>query len=272
MRNILVFALILIIGISGCKNKKAETKTNRIVEIETEFGKMKVKLYDQTPKHRDNFIKLVKSGFFDGTLFHRVIDGFMIQGGDPSSKNAQPGEYLGEGGPGYQLDAEIHTELFHKKGVLAAAREGDDVNPDRKSDGSQFYLAQGRVYKSDEIDKVVESINDVRRSRIFNRLGKKEEGNMQELQRRGNMESLQEAIDALNKEVDSIWENEKLKLTEEQKKVYTTVGGIPQLDGHYTVFGEVIEGLDIIDKIAELERDKFDRPRKDIKMKIRVLE
>lgn len=271
MRKVLLFALVLTLGLGACKNKKFESKPDRVVLIETEFGNMKIKLYDETPKHRDNFVKLAQKGFFDGTLFHRVIDGFMIQGGDPDSKEAQPGQQLGEGGPGYQIDAEFKKELFHKKGVLAAAREGDKVNPERKSAGSQFYLAQGRVYQPEEIDAMVEKINDRRRSHIFNRLreGKKKE--IEELQKIGDMIKLQEIVDALNVEVDKLWEKDKLVLTEEQKKAYTTVGGIPHLDGLYTVFGEVIEGMDVIDKIAKAEKDKFDRPRTDIKMKVKVL-
>lgn len=271
MRRLAIFAIALAIAASSCKNKKAEPKTDKVVLIETEFGKMKIRLYDETPMHRDNFVKLAEKGFFDGTLFHRIIDGFMIQGGDPDSKEAKPGQRLGEGGPGYQIDAEIKKELFHKKGVLAAAREGDKTNPERKSAGSQFYIAQGRVYQPDEIDNVVEKINNKRRTYIFERLkeGKKKE--MDDLQKSGDMIKLQEVVTALNTEVDKLWENDKLVLSEEQKNAYTTVGGIPHLDGLYTVFGELIEGMDVIDKIAKQEKDNFDRPLKDVKMKVRVL-
>lgn len=266
-----MLVLVIALSMSGCKNKKALSKTDKVVLIETEYGNMKIKLYDETPKHRDNFIKLADKGFFDATLFHRVIDGFMIQGGDPDSKNAKSGQRLGEGGPGYQVEAEFRKELFHKRGVIAAAREGDAVNPERKSAGSQFYIAQGRVYKPEEIDSVVEKINRRRRSMIFDRLKEGKRKEMDDLQKSGDMIKLQEVVNSLNQEVERIWEKEKLQLTEEQKTAYTTVGGIPHLDGQYTVFGEVIEGMDIIDKIAAVDRDKYDRPLKDVRMKVKIL-
>jgi cyclophilin family peptidyl-prolyl cis-trans isomerase len=272
MRKILIITVILALAISGCKNKKSIQKTDRVVLIETEYGNMKIKLYDQTPKHRDNFIKLADKGFFDGTLFHRVIDGFMIQGGDPDSKEAKPGQRLGEGGPGYQIDAEFRKELFHKRGVIAAAREGDQVNPERKSAGSQFYIAQGRVYKPEEIDNIVEKINNRRRLMIFENLKEGKNKEIQDLQQKGDMIKLQGVVDSLNTKVDELWEKDKLVLSDEQKNAYTTVGGIPHLDGQYTVFGEVIEGMDVIDKIAAVAKDKYDRPLKNVKMKVKVLE
>jgi len=271
MRKILMFTVVLAIAISGCKNKKAAQKTDKVVLIETEFGNMKVKLYDQTPKHRDNFVKLADKGFFDGALFHRVIDGFMIQGGDPDSKEAKSGQRLGEGGPGYQIDAEFCKELFHKRGVIAAAREGDKVNPERKSAGSQFYIAQGRIYKPEEIDNIVERINNKRRVMIFERLKEGKNKELEELKKTGDLIKLQEVVNSLNTEVDKIWEKDKLVLSDEQKKAYTTVGGIPHLDGQYTVFGEVIEGMDVVDKIAAVNKDNYDRPLKDLKMKVKVL-
>ena len=271
MRKILIFTVIIAMTICGCKNKKESQKTDRMVLIETEYGNMKVLLYDKTPKHRDNFLKLADKGFFNGTLFHRVINGFMIQGGDPDSKEAKPGQRLGEGGPGYQIEAEFRKELFHKRGVIAAAREGDKFNPERKSAGSQFYIAQGRVYKPEEIDNLVEMISNKRRVMIFERLKEAKNKELQELQQAGDMIKLQEVVDSLNIAVDKLWEQDKLVLSDEQKKAYTTVGGIPHLDGQYTVFGEVIEGMDVIDKIAALERDSNDRPLKDVKMKVKVL-
>lgn len=266
-----MLTLVLAVALGACKNKKPVQKTDRVVLIETEYGNMKIKLYDETPKHRDNFIKLAEKGFFDGTLFHRVIDGFMIQGGDPDSKNAKPGQMLGEGGPGYQIDAEFKKELFHKRGVLAAAREGDISNPERKSAGSQFYIAQGKVYKPEELDGLVEKMNERRRSMIFNRLKAAKNKEITDLQKAGEMIKLQEVVNSLKAEVDKVWEKDKLVLSEEQKKAYTTVGGIPHLDGQYTVYGEVIEGMDVIDKIASAEKDKYDRPLKDIKMKVKVV-
>ena len=188
--------------------------------ITTSFGNMIIELYDETPLHRDNFIKLVSNNFYDGTLFHRVIPNFMIQGGDPESKEAKPGIHLGNGGPGYTIPAEFVDKLFHKKGVLAAARLGDAVNPNRESSGSQFYIVQGQVYSEEKL-------------RSFGlRSGK--------------------------------------KYTKEQIKSYTTVGGTPHLDGGYTVFGEVVKGLEVIEAIANVKRDENNRPLKDLKMSIKI--
>ena len=201
----------------SCKEK------NTIVEILTPYGDVKIKLYNETPIHRDNFIKLVSDSAFDGILFHRVINDFMIQAGDPDSRDAAPGVLLGESSIGEDLPAEIVPHLFHKKGVLAAAREGDRVNPERKSSNSQFYLVQGKVYTPETLTARVDEIN-------------------------GNRE-------------------EKLVLTEEQIAAYTTIGGTPHLDGRYTVFGEIIEGLDVVDKIAVVETDENDRPLENIPIK-----
>ena len=183
---------------------------------------MKAILYNETPQHKENFIKLIKEGYFDGTLFHRVIDGFMIQGGDPDSKTAKPGQMLGQGGPGYTVPAELRQELIHKKGALAAARMGDQMNPQKASSGSQFYIAQGKKYTANELN-----ILSSRMGKAFN----------------------QTQIDT-----------------------YTTVGGVPFLDYEYTVFGEVIEGLEVIDKIAKVQKDRYDRPTQDIKMTIKIIE
>ena len=194
---------------------QAQTK----VRIETPYGDMVVKLYDETPKHRDNFIKLVKEEFYDNLLFHRVIENFMIQGGDPDSKGAPAGKMLGMGDVGYTVPAEFVKGLYHKKGALSAARQGDAVNPAKASSGCQFYIVQGQVYPQ---------------------------------------------------EMFAMFESRGLKLNEEQKQLYGTVGGTPHLDGDYTVFGEVIEGLDIIDKIAAVQTDRADRPVEDVWMKMRI--
>ncbi|MDE5560000.1 MAG: peptidylprolyl isomerase [Bacteroidales bacterium] len=194
---------------------QAQTK----VRIETPYGDMVVKLYDETPKHRDNFIKLVKEGFYDNLLFHRVIENFMIQGGDPDSKGAPAGKMLGVGDVGYTVPAEFVKGLYHKKGALSAARQGDAVNPAKASSGCQFYIVQGQVYPQ---------------------------------------------------EMFAMFESRGLKLNDEQKQLYSTVGGTPHLDGDYTVFGEVIEGLDVIDKIAAVQTDRADRPVEDVWMKMRI--
>ncbi|MFA8433920.1 MAG: peptidylprolyl isomerase [Marinifilaceae bacterium] len=271
-----IYLLLFVLLITSCKsNNKPASKTdqtNRIIQVSTEFGDMKIRLYDETPVHRDNFVKLTKAEFFNGTLFHRVINGFMIQGGDPDSKTAEPGARLGEGGPGYQLPAEFKKELFHKRGVIAAAREGDNVNPQKKSAGSQFYIAQGKVYRSGELDSLVVKINNRRRAAIFDRLRNKYSTQLMKWQEEGEMLKIADFQGKMPQMVDSLMNDEKLILTEAQRKAYTTIGGIPHLDGNYTVFGEVIEGLEIIDKIAAVEKDPFDRPLKDIEMTIKVLQ
>ncbi len=191
-----------------------------IVEIQTDFGDVEIQLYAVTPKHRDNFIKLVKEQYYDSLLFHRVINNFMIQGGDPESKNAAAGTVLGNGGPGYTVPAEFVDSIVHTKGALAAARMGDNVNPQKASSGSQFYIVQGQ--------KVTENMLDM----MSKRTG--------------------------------------VKYTSEQKKAYAEIGGTPHLDGSYTVFGKVIKGLDVIDKIAAQQVDQMSRPKADIRMKIKI--
>lgn len=186
------------------------------VIIETTKGEIKVLLYDETPVHRDNFIKLAESGFYEGVLFHRVINSFMIQGGDPESKDAPEGKALGNGGPGYTLPAEIVPKYFHKKGALAAARTGDQTNPQRRSSGSQFYIVQGKKYTDMQMD-------------------------------------------GMEKQMFTTF-------TDAQRDAYATVGGVPHLDAQYTVFGEVIEGLEIVDIIAGVETGKNDRPVEDVKV------
>jgi peptidyl-prolyl cis-trans isomerase B (cyclophilin B) len=194
----------------------------QLVKISTDYGDMLIKLYNETPKHRDNFIKLAKEGFYNGTIFHRVIQGFMIQGGDPQSKNPQPGAMYGNGGPGYTIPAEFNKELFHKKGALAAAREGDQVNPTKASSGSQFYIVQGKTWTNTELAQMGQKMGII--------------------------------------------------FPQEHKKVYETLGGTPFLDMNYTVFGEVVMGLDVIDKIAATKTLPGDRPAKDIKMTVSLVD
>jgi len=187
-----------------------------VVEFQTDKGKIRVRLYNETPKHRDNMLKLVKEGFYDGILFHRVIKEFMIQGGDPQSKNAPAGKMLGSGDVGYTVPAEFNPALFHKKGALSAARQGDQVNPEKRSSVCQFYLVQGRKWSDNELN---------------------------------NFEAQRGA-----------------KFSPEQREAYKTLGGTPHLDGGYTVYGEVIEGLEIIDLIAAVKTAPGDRPVEDVKI------
>ena len=269
MKNLICIAIVFLF--ISCQQKLELGKKDRIVQIETEYGNLKIRLYDETPAHRDNFVKLAHEKYFDGTLFHRVIDGFMIQGGDPDSKGAKLGQRLGEGGPGYQIPTEIKTGLFHKRGVIAAAREGDDVNPEKKSAGSQFYIAQGKIYTPGELDTLQTKMNGRLKSSIFKKVQEQRAELLSKYQMEGELDKLTDAIDGIKLEVDSIFNSEKIVLSKEQIEAYTTVGGIPHLDGNYTVFGEVIDGMDLIDSIAGVEKDNFDRPLKDISMKIKIL-
>ncbi len=192
-----------------------------LIILETKFGVMTIRLYDETPLHRDNFLKLIEEGFFKDLLFHRVISGFMIQGGDPNSRNASKDTQLGAGGPDYTIPSEFNKALIHKKGALAAARTGDQMNPQKRSSGSPFYIVQGTTQ------------SDAQLTRIEDQKG--------------------------------------IRYSDEQKKIYASLGGTPMLDQEYTVFGEVIDGLDIIDKIASVITGRADRPIEDVKMDLKVL-
>ena len=184
--------------------------------MHTNYGKIVLKLYNETPQHRDNFVKLVEKGTYNGLLFHRVIQKFMIQGGDPESRGAKPGKLLGEGDLGYTIPAEFNSALFHKRGALAAARQGDDVNPNKESSSVQFYIVQGSVWDEQALNMMEQ------------RFGK--------------------------------------KFSKEQREAYTTLGGAPHLDGDYTVFGEVVEGMEVVDMIASLKCDPNDRPLEDVRI------
>ncbi len=223
----ITFLLFFFAAFSYCNAQNADNQNGKneikyYVSIETSYGNMTVELYNETPKHRDNFLKLVKEGFYDGLLFHRVINNFMIQGGDPKSRDAKPGQPLGDGNLGYTVPAEFVQGLIHKKGALAAARQGDQVNPTKASSASQFYIVQGNVWQPERLQMMAQ-----RMGRSFDK---------------------------------------------QQIEAYTTVGGTPHLDYDYTVFGQVIEGLDVIDKIAAVKCGPGDRPVEDVKMKISIIE
>ncbi len=212
--NIFYLTMIMLIIVMSCGEQGV-----RKARIETEFGNITVELYNSTPQHRDNFVKLVKQGFYDDLLFHRVINGFMIQGGDPQSKNAAPGQRLGSGGPGYTVPAEIGAPHF--KGTLAAARLGGPSNPEKRSSGSQFYIVHGTSQSANSLKAMASS----------------------------------KGIEYNQAQIDK----------------YVDVGGTPALDNDYTVFGEVIEGIEVVDKIAAVQKDGSDRPISDVKMKIVLL-
>ena len=238
------------------------------VKIETTLGDITVRLYDETPIHRDNFVKLVKEGYYDGTLFHRVIKDFMIQGGDPDSKGAPAGKMLGVGGPDYTLEAEIKDNLYHKRGALAAARQGDEVNPERRSSGSQFYIVWGQVYKENQLNQLGKQIRMQKVQDAFNDLAKARRDEIMQMRRERNRAGLQELQDKLAAEAEA--KVGKDGLTDEQLKLYSTIGGTPHLDGQYTVFGEVEEGLDVVEMIQNAATGRADRPVNDIEMKLSV--
>jgi peptidyl-prolyl cis-trans isomerase B (cyclophilin B) len=221
-KNFSSLIFISILSISTTHNAWSQTAAHTLL-IETSKGNMKCILYEQTPMHADNFIKLVNDGTYNGVLFHRVIKDFMIQTGDPDSKNAAKGTVVGSRGPGYRVPAEFHPDLYHKKGALAAARQGDQTNPNRESNGSQFYIVHGKVFSDEQLDQMESS-------------------------------------------------GSHIKFTSEQRMFYKALGGTPHLDYEYTVFGEVIDGIEVIDAIAAEPTNETDRPLEDVKIiKISVL-
>ena len=242
------------------------------IKIETQKGDIVVRLYDETPKHRDNMLKLIGEGYYDGTLFHRVIKDFMIQGGDPESKGAPAGKHLGAGGPDYTIEAEIKPDLFHKRGALCAARLGDEVNPNKESSGSQFYIVWGDVYKTAQLKQMEKQMKQNQEITTFNDLVTYHKDKIMEMRRNRDRAGLQELQDSLQKEAKEICKQQPVGFTEEQMNAYTTVGGTPFLDNQYTVFGEVEEGLDVVEKIQNCETLRGDRPKEDISMGIQVVE
>ena len=238
-----------------------------IVNIATTMGDIKVLLFGDTPKHRDNFVKLVNDGFYDGTLFHRVINEFMIQAGDPDSKGAPAGKQLGAGGPGYTIDAEIvYPKHFHKRGALAAARQGDEVNPERKSSGSQFYIVTGRAYNENQLKQMEQQMSMMQKRDIFNKLAAEKRDTIMQLRRNGDHASLQKLQDELIAITEKKAAENPARLSDEQRAAYTTVGGTPHLDSQYTVFGEVLEGMDVVEKIEKVSTLPGDRPKEDVKI------
>ena len=240
------------------------------VRIQTMLGDIVVRLFDETPLHRDNFVKLVKEGYYDGTLFHRVIKDFMVQGGDPDSKGAPAGKMLGMGGPGYTIEAEIKDSLFHKRGALAAARQGDQVNPERRSSGSQFYIVWGQVYSEGQLRQFSKQLRMQRVQNAFNALAAEHRSEIMQMRKERNRAGLQELQDRLVAEAEKCVGS--VGLSDEQIQVYSTVGGTPHLDGQYTVFGEVEEGLDVVEMIQGTATGRGDRPVDDIEMRASVIE
>lgn len=242
------------------------------VKIQTTLGDIIVRLYDETPQHRDNFVKLAKDGYYDGTLFHRVIKDFMIQGGDPDSKGAPAGKMLGVGGPDYTIEAEIKSGLYHKRGALAAARQGDEVNPERRSSGSQFYIVWGQVYNEGQLRQFSKQMEMQQMQTVFNALAKEHHDEIMQMRRERNRAGLQELQEKLAAEAEAQVKAQGAGMTDEQRAIYSTVGGTPHLDGQYTVFGEVEEGLDIVEMIQQTKTARGDRPVDDIEMRVVVME
>lgn len=272
MKKTLLGCLLALCFATSCKpgDKKGET----LVLIETDMGDIKVKLYNETPKHRDNFIKLVKDGFYNDLLFHRVIRDFMIQGGDPMSKNAESYVMLGAGDVGYLIPAEFrYPRLFHKRGALAAAREGDDKNPQKKSSGCQFYLVYGKTFSDSELDEIERKRRETSIQNEVNALVRANEAEFMKIEQNSDMQGIQIYMDSLRGEATKRYEQkyEPFVIPEEVREVYRTEGGTPWLDGNYTVFGEVTEGLDVIDRIQRVKTRSTDRPIEDIKMTIKII-
>jgi peptidylprolyl isomerase len=270
-----VFLPIYSWSTGGQKEKEKEKQVH--VLIHTDLGDIKVLLYNETPKHRDNFIKLVNEGTLNGTLFHRVIDQFMIQGGDPDSKTAEPGVPLGNGNVGYTIPAEINPKYFHKKGALAGAREADEINPNRESSGSQFYIVQGRTFSDTLLSMQEARIKQVFLQQLFSEYVSKPENrsfrdNFIRLQNDKKMDSLQILSNQLEPILEKQLASRPYKFSTEQRAAYKTIGGAPHLDGTYTVFGEVYEGLEVVDKIAKAEKDQYDRPKTDIHMTLSIID
>lgn len=232
------------------------------VKIVTNYGEITVRLYDETPLHRDNFCKLAQEGYYNGTLFHRVIKDFMIQGGDPDSKGAPAGRMLGAGGPDYTLPAEITAGCFHKRGALAAARTGDEVNPERRSSGSQFYIVWGETFNTSQLRQLSKQMVMEAEQHILRTLSTRHRAEMMQMRRERNREALEALQSRLADEAKQ--QAAAAGLSEAQCETYATVGGTPFLDGQYTVFGEVVDGLDVVERIQACETKRDDRPVEDI--------
>ena len=266
-------------GAPEAKTAGIKPAKEAIVEMVTTMGTMKLKLYNETPLHRDNFLKLVREKFYDSLLFHRIIPAFMVQGGDPTSKRALPDAMLGNGESGYTVPAEFNPTKFHKKGALAGARQGDNVNPTKASSGCQFYIVQGKVFSPQELDQMEVSINMQKKQAIFNDLIMRPSNaalldSLKLYQQTKNQSAFQALIKKIEPKIDEESKKQgEFKFSEEAKAVYSTIGGSPHLDGAYTVYGELTEGMDVLDKISAVERNPSDRPKQDVRIiSVRIIE
>ncbi|MBE6316827.1 MAG: peptidylprolyl isomerase [Bacteroidales bacterium] len=276
-RNLLLSIVMVAFTLMSCSASNAEGSAsapakgktdNKMtkVKLETTLGDIVVELYNETPQHRDNFIKLVKEGYYNGVLFHRVIKDFMIQTGDGNSKNAGPETTLGDGDPGYTIEAEfVYPKYFHKRGALAAARTPDQMNPERRSSGSQFYIVTGKIFSSEVLKQMIQNKAKRVKEETVVRLVTENSAKIKQLQENqdnaGMMALQNEILQQAQAKADSL-----TKLTDEQMDAYTSIGGTPHLDGEYTVFGEVVSGMDVVDKIQNTTTGRNDRPTVDIKI------
>ena len=272
--NKILLICLAFIALTACSagskkqtNHHMENEKRTLVKLETTMGNITVALYNETPKHRDNFIKLVKEGVYDSTLFHRVIKQFMIQAGDPDSKNASDTAMLGSGDVGYTIPAEFNPKFFHKKGVLAAARQGDDVNPEKASSGCQFYTVTGRKFTEPQLLGMENKINEQREEALFDSLARQHMKEIYKMRKAGDNAGLLELQDTLEAQARELADKEeKFRFTPEQIKAYSTVGGAPHLDGSYTVFGEVTEGMEVVENIEIAKTNRADRPVENIRI------
>ena len=272
--NKILLICLAFIALTACSagskkqtNHHMENEKRTLVKLETTMGNITVALYNETPKHRDNFIKLVKEGVYDSTLFHRVIKQFMIQAGDPDSKNASDTAMLGSGDVGYTIPAEFNPKFFHKKGVLAAARQGDDVNPEKASSGCQFYIVTGRKFTEPQLLGMENKINEQHEEALFDSLARQHMKEIYKMRKAGDNAGLLELQDTLEAQARELADKEeKFRFTPEQIKAYSTVGGAPHLDGSYTVFGEVTEGMEVVENIEIAKTNRADRPVENIRI------
>lgn len=278
MKIVLKITLICVflLAMYACNTKTATPEVineeRKTIEMLTDYGTIVIELYNETPKHRDNFVKLANENVYDSILFHRVIGQFMVQSGDPDSKYAKPGDTLGNGGLDYKVDAEFNPALFHKKGVLAAARDG---NPERASSSTQFYIVQGKVFNDSLLDRAEGRINTWLGQHYFKKdpVNKPLLDSLQKAIDDENMQQYMKYSDSINSLAKSYTNFETYTIPEAQRQIYKTIGGTPHLDQNYTVYGEVIEGLKVVDSIAAVPTGEFDRPITDVRiLSVKVLE
>jgi len=264
-KTVFLILITLVLTSGSCAGKKVQ---GTVVCLETSYGKIKVKLYPETVKHRENFLKLVNQGFYNGVLFHRVIASFMIQAGDPASKNTAKDAMLGSGDVGYTVPAEfIYPQYYHKHGALAAAREGDDVNPKKASSGCQFYIVQGKTFTDEQLDSIEKSKEQKQEARLFQDILSTKQDEVKKYKAERSQAKLDALRDTILVQVHaSMKKYPTYKLSPQQRADYKTIGGTPHLDGNYTVFGEVIEGMDIVEMISKAKTGANDRPVEDIKV------